>query len=401
MPAKPSGEIKTRVIHSRQKNGDIYVLERQTIYDPVHKRNKVLSTKLLSKIPKGTDVAVPTRPKRPDRKKDEISAVPSGTIKASRKRIGMMDIIDYVGKDSGIDEGIYGHTDTATAQKILSVARYLLASNGQSLPGITTWQYNHPLPYEDGISEDVYHNLFEVVGRDETLQQNFFRNRCDQINGRMVLAYDSSTISTYSGGLPDARYGFNKAKDGHKTIKFLVLYSIDTRQPIAFAKQPGNVPDVISIQNALTQLSAIGACDAEIVTDNGFYSEQNLADMLLAHFDFLTLIKINIKWVKKELKQHVDEFRQVSSACPFDSDTHGITVMLMHEFQKVRKYGSRSKGIGKGETEPFTRRIYLHLYFNPKRRVEEDSAFDRDILELKDFVEAHPSLPPIALLACP
>jgi len=29
-------------------------------------------------------------------------------------------------------------------QKILSVARYLLASNGQSLPGITTWQYNHP-----------------------------------------------------------------------------------------------------------------------------------------------------------------------------------------------------------------------------------------------------------------
>jgi len=85
MPAKPSGEIKTRVIHSRQKNGDIYVLERQTIYDPVHKRNKVLSTKLLSKIPKGTDVAVPTRPKRPDRKKDEISAVPSGTIKSQQE----------------------------------------------------------------------------------------------------------------------------------------------------------------------------------------------------------------------------------------------------------------------------------------------------------------------------
>jgi len=70
MPAKPSGEVKTRVVHSRQKNGDIYVLERQTIYDPIHKRNKVLSTKLISKIPKGTDVAVPTRPKRPDRKKD-------------------------------------------------------------------------------------------------------------------------------------------------------------------------------------------------------------------------------------------------------------------------------------------------------------------------------------------
>jgi|GEM_PF-3312168 len=28
MPAKSSGEIKTRIIHSPQKNGDIYVLER-------------------------------------------------------------------------------------------------------------------------------------------------------------------------------------------------------------------------------------------------------------------------------------------------------------------------------------------------------------------------------------
>ena len=37
MPAKPSGEIKTSIIHVPQKNGDIYVMERQTIYDPVKK----------------------------------------------------------------------------------------------------------------------------------------------------------------------------------------------------------------------------------------------------------------------------------------------------------------------------------------------------------------------------
>lgn len=50
MPAKPSGEIKTKIIHQPQKNGDIYVLERQTIYDPVKKYNKVLSSKLIGKI---------------------------------------------------------------------------------------------------------------------------------------------------------------------------------------------------------------------------------------------------------------------------------------------------------------------------------------------------------------
>ena len=131
-------------------------------------------------------------------------------ITASRNRIGMMELIDHIGTVSGIDGGIYCNTDIGTAQKILSIARYLLATGGNSLPGITTWQYNHPLPYEDGLSEDAYHALFAQVGLDESLQQNFFASRCASIKGKAVLAYDSTTLSTYSENQIEARYGFNK-----------------------------------------------------------------------------------------------------------------------------------------------------------------------------------------------
>jgi len=155
MSATESQEVKTRIVRHTQKNGDIYVLERKTEYDPVRKWNNVLSTKLLSKIPKGSKIPVPTRPKKPNTaKKAEIT----GPITASRNPIGMMDIIAHIGAASGIDDGIYANTDTGAAQKIISLARYLLATNGQSLPGILTWQFNHPLPYENGISEDIYHD---------------------------------------------------------------------------------------------------------------------------------------------------------------------------------------------------------------------------------------------------
>ena len=119
MPAKASGEVKTRIVHDKQKNGDIYVLERQTLYDPVKKYNRVLSTKLLSKIPKGSEIPVPTRPKTPNTgNNSEIK----GEITASRDRIGMMEIIDHIGAVSGIDDGIYSNTDIGTAQKIISLA---------------------------------------------------------------------------------------------------------------------------------------------------------------------------------------------------------------------------------------------------------------------------------------
>ena len=384
MPAKPSGEIKTRIVKNTQKNGDIYVLERKTLYDPDKKRNNVLSTKLLSKIPKGTDTPVPTRPKRPKVDKESKNAA---EITASRDHIGMMELIDHVGSASGIDDGIYRNTDIGTAQKIISIARYLLATNGQSLPGILTWQFNHPLPYEDGISEDIYHDLFVRVGRDESLQQSFFANRCASIKGKAVLAYDSTTISTYSQNQIEARYGYNKDEDGLKTIKLLTLYSIDTRQPVAFTKQPGNLPDVITIENALKQLSALGLGDAEIITDNGYYSEHNIAALFLAHFDFVTLAKTSLKWVKAELDRHMDDFGSVSSACPFDIGTHGVTIKLMRDFVKVRKYAGKKSGLQKGDEETFRRRVYLHLYFNPGRKAEDDASFDNDIIALRRIIE--------------
>ena len=389
MPAKPSGEIKTKIIHQTQKNGDIYVLERKTQYDPAVKYNRVLSTKLLSKIPKGETNPVSTRPKRgknikPSDKMEIVSA--------TRKHVGMMDIIDYIGSVSGIDDAVYASTDIGTAQKIISLARYLLATNGQSLPGILTWQFNHPLPYEDGITEDIYHNLFVQVGFDESLQQKFFQKRCESLSDEDALAYDSTTISVYSENQIDARYGFNKAHDGHKTIKVLTLYSIESRQPIAFTKQPGNLPDVISITNAIKQLTALGVSTTEIVTDNGYYSEQNLSELFQSGFDFITLAKTSLKWIRPEIDKHMEELDDFRSICPFDHATHGVTVILMHDFKRVRKYSNHKSGAEKGSEEVFSRRIYLHIYFNNSRQNDDKTALQDDLYELKTLLESGTSM---------
>ena len=116
MPAKPSGEIKVKIIHQVQKNGDTYVLERRTLYDPEVKYNRVLSTKLISKIPKGETIPVPTRPKRSKRSK---SVAKTEIVSAKRTHVGMMDIIDHIGSVSGIDDAVYSSTDIGTAQKII------------------------------------------------------------------------------------------------------------------------------------------------------------------------------------------------------------------------------------------------------------------------------------------
>jgi transposase len=391
MPAKPSGEIKTRIVNNRQKNGDIYVLERKTIYDADIKNNKVLSTKLLSKIPKGSKNSVPTRPKKSKfTRSGNLCAEDTtggGGIDARRERIGMMKIIDHLGTASGIDAALYANTNIGAAQKIISIARYLFSTNGQSLPGIQTWQYNHQIPYAEGLSENVYHDLFKEIGSDESLQQNFFASRCAGLGGSATVAYDSTTFSTYSENQVEARYGFNKTGDSLKTVKYLTLYSLETRQPIAFTKQPGNIPDVITVGNALSQLSVLGIENAELVTDNGYYSESNLADMFMSHFNFITLVKTSLKWVKSEIDAHVDELEKLSSSCPFDPSTQGITRILMRSFVKTRKYANKKTGMAKGDQETFRRKVYLHIYFNAARKAEENQAFNRSLISIKRLLE--------------
>ena len=203
-----------------------------------------------------------------------------------------------------------------------------------------------------------------------------------------ALAYDSSTISTYSENQNEARYGFNKAHDGLKTIKLLTLYSIESRQPIAFTKQPGNLPDVISVTNAIKQLSSLGVNTTEIITDNGYFSEQNFSELLQAGFDFITLAKTSIKWIRPEIDKQMDALDDFRTLCPFDHTTHGVTVLLKHDFKKVRKYANHKTGAKQGSEEVFSRRIYLHIYFNQGRQNTDKIALESDLYELKSLLES-------------
>ena len=92
---KLSEKVKVITIHQTQKNVDVYVIERRIKYDPEKKSNKILASKLIAKIPKDEKDLVPTRPKRRSKKTKK-------SVSDSCNQIGMIDIISYIGEDSGI-----------------------------------------------------------------------------------------------------------------------------------------------------------------------------------------------------------------------------------------------------------------------------------------------------------
>ena len=244
MTKQTSEKVHVGECRIKRKSGITYVYERTTQYKKELKRTVTLSSKLIGKIMPGETEIVPTRAKRPNgyKKMDTF---------ANRKHVGLMNILEWIGRESHIDRDIRSCFSEGDAEKIISIARYWLGTGGNTLPRLEGWQLTHELPYSYEISENVYGELFKMLGYDESGIQQYFAARASRLSTKPVIAYDSTTISTYSQNQREARRGFNKEHDGLETIKLLTLYSVKDEEPIAFAKQPGNIPDVIALENAI------------------------------------------------------------------------------------------------------------------------------------------------------
>jgi transposase len=378
MPKQVIGKSHVGERREKRPNGDIYIYERVTAYNKKTKRTHTVSQKLKGKITSGAQEIVPTRPKR---RKGE-----GNFVNATRRHTGLTDILEWVGKASGIDEDLLSSFDEGAAAKIFSIARYWIGTSGNTLPRLESWQVMHPLPYREAITEDVYGNLFKDIGRNEHGVQGYFSSRAASLGKSPVLAFDSTTISTYSENQSEARRGFNKDGDGLNTIKLLTLYSVKGREPLAFAKQPGNVPDVISIENTLTQLKCLDLKKPLIVTDNGYYSQKNMMEFARRNVKFLTLVDPNILWVREAVDALRETIAGMSSTCPFDPSICGATIPRMHEFtwERQRSHNSRTAG----EKEIFSRRLYVHIYYSPDNEAKKELSFRKNLLELKEQIEA-------------
>lgn len=384
-----SNEVKVYNIKRPQSNGVVYVYQRTEKYDPETRRMKKAGKDiLLGKIlPSNPSELVKTRPK-----KKGSAPSPNGgnvisgkgnqstTVSAKRLHVGAGRLLDRAAELCGIEEDIYALTDKGTAQKLISCARYLVSTGGQRLSQISTWQIMHPIPYAEGLSKDICHRLTENLGMDETFRQSLFqaRFRRQPRKDALVVAFDGSTVSTYSKNQNEARYGFNKASDGLPTIKWLALYASESCEPLAFAKQPGNVPDVVSVTNALSQISVLSNKEIVLVTDNGFYSENNAYDLMTQGFSYLMRIEISTRWVRPYLKKHLAELECSSTCCSDDGYVTGITVPVVRTFTKADAQGKK---------QSVRRKCYLHFFLDSRKRSAMNAAQNVELQELKSQLE--------------
>lgn len=355
-----------------KRTGITYVYESKAFWDKEKRQSRARRT-LLGRLDPETGEIVPTdgRGKRRRDMFPEEAAKHAALPNIHRRFAGATHLFDAICKMTGVAEDLR-RCFPDTWKAILSVAYYLIIEDSNPLSRFGRWSATHAHPFGEDIPSQRSSELFASIG--EAGRMEFFRLQAKRRADDEYWAFDSTSISSYSETLEQVRWGKNKDSDPLPQINPALLFGEKSNLPFYYRKLPGNVPDVKTVVNLLKEARILGIDRMSLVFDRGFCSYENINELFTEHRKFVTGANTTLSIVRKLIESTRDSIRNFANYSD-DYSVYAVSETAAWDYERKRPY---KKDVLKEE-----RRIYVHLFFNPERAVEDESAFNRRMAELR------------------
>lgn len=255
------------VYQTNKKTGIIYAYESKSYWDKDKQQSRAKRI-CIGRLDPETKAIVPTR-KRLSlplvKEKGKPGPVPVPV--ASRKFYGATNLFDQIGEVTGVSRDLQACFPDHYRQ-ILSIAYYLILEDRNPLSRFPRWASTHHHPHGEVITSQRSSELFASIT--EEARQKFFRLQGKRRVEQEYLAYDSTSISSYSQSLRQVRYGKNKDHEHLAQINLTLLFGQDSRLPFYYRKLAGNISDVKTIKKLLADMNTMGYKKIKVVLDRGF-----------------------------------------------------------------------------------------------------------------------------------
>lgn len=292
---------------------------------------------------------------------------PFSSLVGSRKFRGtdllFSTIADSLGLQSDLKK-VFGER----APALLSVAYYLIANPEAALYRFGQWARLRYHPYGADLPSPRSSELFGSITEDEI--QRFLNLRILRAAGvTRWLAVDTTSISSYSEALSLVAKGHNKEHDHLDQVNLLIVFDQDHDIPVFYRTLRGNITDVATVQTTLHDLRGLGLEGASLVLDRGFYSDDNVKQLLKKRYPFTMGTRNSLLFVRQAIEQCRDSMLSV--------DSYDIEHKVFHAMVPV-SYAIPVRGRG-----PHSKDAYLHLYWSKEREANEITSFMKRLADMR------------------
>lgn len=363
------------VYQTNKKTGITYAYESVSYWDKDKQQSRA-KRKCIGRMDPETQKIIPTRKRKTLVATEKAKRGPVPITLAARRFFGATYLFDRIGEDIGITEDLKSCFPD-NYQQILSIAYYLILEDKNPLSRFPRWAALHRHPFGGTISSQRSSELFASIT--EESRQRFFRLQGKRRVDTEYLAYDSTSISSYSKCLRQVRYGKNKDHEHLAQINLTLLFGQQSRLPFYYRKLAGNIPDVSTLRKLLADMNTLGYKKIKVVLDRGFFSALNINDLYRHHMKFLIATRISLKFVKAHLDTVRDTMRSWTHYSQ-DYQLYAYSLPVTWNYVQERPY--------KGDTIKANRRMYLHLFHSPDRALEDEKAFNNRLVAWQEELES-------------
>ena len=362
------------VYQTNKKTGVTYAYESISHWDKEKKQSRA-KRKCIGKVDPNTKKIVPTHKKKEQEVVRQIKRGPSPITSMDRNFYGATYLFDRIGIDTGVTDDLKACFPDNYRQ-ILSIAYYLILEDKNSLSRFPRWATLHKHPHGAVIPSQRSSEIFASIT--EEAKQRFFHLQGKRRVEKEYLAYDTTSISSYSKCLKQVRYGKNKDHEHLPQINMALLFGQQSRLPFYYRKLAGNISDVKTLKKLLFDMNTLGYKNIKMVLDRGFYSASNINDLYKHHLKFLIASKISLNFVKI----HLDTVREKMRNWNHYSQQHQVyaySLPITWDYVQKRPY--------KRDAIKSSRRMYLHIYYCPERALNDEIAFNQRMVVWQEELE--------------
>ena len=355
-----------------KRSGITYVYESVAHWDKEKRQSRAVR-KLIGRLDPKTGEVLPTdgRGKRRRDMFPEEAARHAEIPNIKRRFAGATCLFDGICRSSGVLEDLK-RCFPSDWKAILSVAYYLIIEDSNPLSRFGRWSATHRHPFGEDIPSQRSSELF--AGITEAQRMEFFRLQAKRRVEDEYWAFDSTSISSYSETLEQVKWGKNKDSDELPQINLALLFGEKSGLPFYYRKLPGNVPDVKTVVNLLKETKALGIEKMNVVFDRGFCSYENVNRLFTEHRKFVTGANTSLAIVKEMIEETRPNLRDFANYND-EYSVYAASQTASWDYERKRPY---KKDVLKED-----RRIYVHLFFNPERAVEDETAFNHRMSVLR------------------
>jgi hypothetical protein len=241
-------------------------------------------------------------------------------------------------------------------KEILSLVYYITIENNNSLYKFDIWAREHEHPSMKILSSQRISELLNEFN--DYSKFEFCKRQAKRRLENECLAYDLTSISSYSNAIRKVKYGHNKDGDKLPQINVALILGETSLLPVYYRILPGNISDVSTIDKLIIDSTHLGIDGLKFVMDRGFYSASNIENLIDKTIKFTIGAKNNLKKVDNFINE-IHEKIKVSANFIHNYNVYGSSKIIY--FPKKRAITNFNI------VNECKSRVYMHLYLDSTR----------------------------------